>query len=142
MKRTLPTRAAAKVQAKRLREELAAEGVLITHAQALEKIAHRHGFRDWNTMHAFIKNLDPEAWGIGGRVTGKYLSQPFAATILSAEQLRPGWFHLVLKLDDAIDVVSFEGFSNLRKQIHSVVGPSGQSRERTSDGTPHLVLDP
>ncbi len=142
MKRDLPTLVQAKSQAKRLREDLAAEGARISHAQALEKIAHRHGFRDWNAFHAAIRDLPPEGWNPGGRVTGTYLSQPFAATVLSAEQLRPGWFRLALDLDEAVDVVRFESFSNLRKQIRIVVGPNGQSRERTSDGTPHIVLDP
>lgn len=142
MKRDLPTLAQAKVQAKRLRQDLAAEGAQISHAEALEKAAHRHGFRDWNAFHAAIRDLSPEGWSAGGRVTGTYLSQPFVATVLSAEQLRPGWFRLVLELDEAVDVVRFESFSNLRKQIRIVVGPNGQSKERTSDGTPHIVLDP
>lgn len=142
MKRDLPTLVKAKAQAKRLRNDLAAEGAQITHAQALEKTAHRHGFRDWNAMHAAIRDLPPQGWSAGGRVAGTYLSQPFAATVISAEPLRPGWCRLTLNLDEAVDVVRFESFSNLRKQIRIVVGPNGQSRERTSDGTPHMVLDP
>ena len=141
MTRDLPTLVEAKAQAKRLRNDLAAEGAQITHAQALEKIAHRHGFRDWNALHTVIRDLTPEGWSVGGRVTGTYLSQPFAATVLSVEQLRPGWFRLVLDLDEAVDVVRFESFSNLRKRIGVEVGPNGHSKERTSDGTPHVVLD-
>ena len=142
MTRDLPTLVDAKAQAKRLRKDLAAEGVQITHAQALEKIAHRHGFRDWNAMHAAVRDISPESWSVGRRVTGTYLSQPFEATVMSAEQIRPGWFRLALNLDKAVDVVQFDSFSNLRKQIRIVVGPNGQSRERTSDGAPHMVLDP
>jgi hypothetical protein len=74
-------------------------------------------------------------------VTGRYLSQPFAATVLAADQFRPGWFRLVLDLDAAVDVVRFDSFSNLRKRIRVEVGPEGHSKERTSDGTPHVVLD-
>ncbi|MEQ9259510.1 MAG: glyoxalase superfamily protein [Roseovarius sp.] len=70
MTRNLPTTAQAKIEAKRLRETLAAAGTLITHAQALEQIAHRHGYRDWNALHAAIANLPPAAWTPGGRVTG------------------------------------------------------------------------
>ena len=36
-------------------------------------------------------------------MTGRYLSQPFAATVLAADQFRPGWFRLVLDLDAAVD---------------------------------------
>ena len=138
---TLPTLAEAKRQAKALRETLAAEGSRISHSEALEHIARRHGYRDWNGLHAAIRDLVPEDWAIGGRVTGRYLSQPFAATVLAAEPQRPGWVRLTLELDEAVDVVRFESFSNLRKQLRVVVGPEGHSQERTSDGTPHLVLD-
>jgi hypothetical protein len=46
-----------------------------------------------------------------------------------------------LDLDHPVDVVTFDSFSNLRKRIRGTVGPDGRSKEITSDGTPHLVLD-
>ncbi|MEO1679241.1 MAG: glyoxalase superfamily protein [Pseudomonadota bacterium] len=141
MKRDLPTLADAKRLAKDLRLELAAKGSPISHAQALERIAHSHGFRDWNALHAAIKDLPPQGWSIGERLTGRYLSQPFAATVRASEQVRPGWFRLELDLDEAVDVVRFESFSNLRKRIRVVVGPEGRSHERMSDGQPHMQLD-
>lgn len=137
----LPTTAQAKARAKRLREDLAAEGTTIGHAQALERLAQQHGFRDWNALHAAIRYRPPQGWTVGGRVTGYYLSQPFLATVLSTEQLRPGWFRLVLDLDEAVDVVRFDSFSNLRKQIRVEVGPDGHSKERTSNGNPHVQLE-
>jgi len=142
MTRDLPTVAEAKNMAKALRKRLADDGVVLGHSQALERIAKDHGFKDWNGFHAAIETDQSEAWGVGARVTGRYLSQPFAATVLSSQQLRPGWFRLVLDLDEAVDVVRFESFSNLRKQIRVEVGPAGHSKERTSDGIPHLELDP
>ena len=142
MSRDLPTLAEAKNLAKALRKRLADEGFVLGHSQALERVAQDHGFRDWNAFHAAIEADQSEAWSVGARVTGRYLSQPFAAKILSSEQLRPGWFRLVLDLDEAVDVVRFESFSNLRKQIRVEVGPAGHSKERTSDGTPHVELDP
>ena len=72
---------------------------------------------------------------------GCYLSQPFEATVVAVESLRPGWFRLTLDLDEAVDVVTFDGFSNFRKRIRGVIGPAGTTRERTSDGVPHLTLD-
>lgn len=137
----LPTIAKAKREAKRIRATLTEQGEPISHAQALEKVAQRHGFRDWNAFHAEMRDRPPQGWTAGGRVTGHYLSQPFAATLLAADQLRPGWFRLVLNLEEAVDVVRFESFSNLRKQIRVEVGPDGHSKERTSDGTPHVELD-
>ena len=142
MTRDLPTFAEAKKLAKALRKRLADQGVVLGHSQALEKVAHDHGYKDWNGFHAAIEADQSEAWSVGARVTGRYLSQPIAATILSSEPVRPGWFRLVLNLDEAVDVVRFESFSNLRKQIRNEVGPAGHSKERTSDGRPHVELDP
>ncbi len=140
MTRDLPTLVHAKAEAKALRQDRATNGQQTRHAEALETVAHGYGFRDWNAFHAAIRDLPPLGWSAGGRVTGTYLSQPFVATVRSAEQVQPGWFRLVLDLDEAVDVVRFASFSNLRKHIRIVVGPKGYSKERTSDGTSHLVL--
>ena len=137
----LPTLAAAKAQAKRLRARLAADGMSIGHGEALELVAHQHGFRDWNAFHAAIGNRPPDAFVPGGRVQGRYLGQAFEATILAVELLRPGWFRLELDLDNAVDVVTFDSFSNFRKRVRGTVGPSGTSRERSSTGQPHLEID-
>jgi Glyoxalase superfamily protein len=40
-----------------------------------------------------------------------------------------------------VDVVTFDSFSNFRKRVWGVVGPLGESREKTSDGQPHLVIE-
>jgi hypothetical protein len=141
MTRHLPTITEAKQAAKQLRATFAEQGEAIGHAQALERIARAHGYRDWNAFHAALRDRPPKGWEVGGRVMGRYLSQPFAATVLAADQLRPGWFRLVLDLDAAIDVVRFDSFSNLRKRIRVEVGPEGHSKERTTDGTPHVALD-
>ncbi|WP_277601776.1 glyoxalase superfamily protein [Brachybacterium saurashtrense] len=42
----------AKSAARALRRSLAASGIDISHAQALEHVAHQLGFRDWNTATA------------------------------------------------------------------------------------------
>ncbi|MBI1416238.1 MAG: hypothetical protein GC146_03360 [Limimaricola sp.] len=137
----LPTIAGAKAQAVRLREGLAANGTTISHAQALELVAHQLGYRDWNSLHAAIGNRPPEGFTPGGRVQGHYLSQPFAATVRAVEMVRPGWFRLELDLDEAVDVVTFDSFSNFRKRVTGTVGPYGASRERTSDGRPQLEIE-
>ena len=137
----LPTTAQAKDQAKRLRAQLREGGTTISHGQALERVAHQYGMRDWNTLYASISNRPPREWAIGDTVTGCYLSQTFTAEIIAVEQTQPNWFRLVLNLEQAVDVVTFDSFSNFRKRISAVVGPEGRSRERTSNGQPHLVLD-
>lgn len=50
-----------KTMAKRLRADLAERGTEITHSQALETVAHLHGYRDWNTMAARARSHEDEA---------------------------------------------------------------------------------
>lgn len=48
----LPTPDRAKAMARALRADLAADGHAVTHARALELVAHAHGLRDWNALAA------------------------------------------------------------------------------------------
>lgn len=141
MNTQLPSATHAKGQAQRLRAQMAEDGAPIGHAKSLELVAHQHGFRDWNAMFAAIGNRPPKGWAIGDKVSGTYLSQPFAAHVVSVSVIRPGWFGLELHLEQAVDVVTSDGFSNFRSRIRGVVGPKGHSVERTSDGQPHLKVD-
>lgn len=137
----LPSAAQAKDQARRLRRKMADDGETIGHAASLETVAHQHGFRDWNTMIAAIGNGPPMGWAIGDTVSGTYLSHPFVGNVVNCSQVKPGWFRLELHLDEAVDVVQSDSFSNLRRRIHGVVGPKGHSAEHTSDGRAHLQID-
>ncbi|MBO6550847.1 MAG: hypothetical protein JJ964_14650 [Rhizobiales bacterium] len=141
MSTQLPSVTQAKDQAKRLRTKMLEDGSKIGHAQSLELVAHRHGFRDWNSMRATIGNGSPKGWAVGDRVTGTYLSQTFSAHVISVSNIKPEWFKLVLQLEQAVDVVTSNSFSNYRQRIHGVVGPKGYSVERTSNGEPHLQID-
>ncbi|NOR30352.1 MAG: hypothetical protein GQ539_04535, partial [Sulfitobacter sp.] len=53
-----------------------------------------------------------------------------------------GMWSLTLRFDEAVDVVTSPLFSNLRRQVNAVVAANGISPRRTSDGQPHLALDP
>ncbi|MEO8530194.1 MAG: glyoxalase superfamily protein [Deltaproteobacteria bacterium] len=137
----LPSLTAAKQMAKALRSDLAAKGREIIHSAALELVAKSYGFADWNAFHAALGNGAPPDWQVGQRVTGAYLSQAFSGRIVSAVRLEPGWAAVELDLDEAVDVVTFDSFSNFRKRIRGVVGPDGFSREKTSNGAPQIRLD-
>ena len=141
MTTSLPSAFQAKDQAKRLRAKMVDAGAPIGHAKSLELIAHQYGFRDWNTMIAAVGNGPPQDWVPGNVVSGTYLSHPFKARVVSVEGVKPGWFKLALHLEEAIDVVTSDGFSNRRTRIRGIVGPKGHSTERTSDGQPHLQVD-
>ena len=61
-------------------------------------------------------------------------------TVLAVEDRGSGWVTLQVELDEAVDVVVFDGFSNFRKRVRAEVGPKGHSEARLSDGTPHLQI--
>jgi hypothetical protein len=158
MDTTLPPRATLKAQAKRLRADLATKGQALTHAQALEAIAHQWGARDWNTLHAAAPETTVETTvetsgetsGETGspkahyaplqRVTGRYLGHPFTGHVKAAQSAHGGFWRLTLVFDKAVDVVTSKHFSALRKQVNTTVGPEGHSAEKTSDGQPHMVI--
>lgn len=127
---------ALKSEAKTLRQT----GADMSHAQALETVARRHGARDWNTLHA--QSAKPVRLAPGMRVRGTYLGQPFTGVTKAvelwgqpAEKLR-----VTLHFDEPVDVVRFESFSSFRQRVTAIVGPEGTSVAHTSDGTPHLQL--
>jgi len=137
----LPSLDALKTQAKALRKSLESQGRAISHAQALELIAHRHGTRDWNTLHAQIGNRPAIPFAIGQRVKGRYLNQPFVGTVVALNTLGDGqYFRLKLDFDTPVDVITFDSMSNFRSRVNVTVNHTGRTAEKTSDGQPHLVL--
>ncbi len=131
----------AKRQAKLLRSKLAADGTDISHSKSLELVARQHGFRDWNTLFAHLGNRPAPAWQIGDRVCGLYLSQRFEAEIIAVKKISDGWFRLTFQFDQPVDVITFESMSNYRSRTTQVIGPDGTTREKTSNGRPHMILE-
>jgi len=137
----LPSRDAIKAQAKRLRKALKAEGNFITHSETLEMLAHQHGFRDWNGLHAAIGNRPIEPFILGSKVSGHYLGQPISGEIISLTRMNEGArYRISLDLDEAVDVVTFDSFSAFRKRINATVGRTGASAAKTSNGKPQLFI--
>lgn len=139
---TPQTRAEAKALAKALRQAMAAQGKPLTHAQALEQIAHQNGARDWNTLHARLSPAPappPRGLALHDAVEGHYLGQPFTGRITALAKSGPHT-SLSIQLDKAIDSVRFESFSNLRRQIRGLVDENGRSPAQTSEGSPHLLV--
>ncbi len=136
----IPTRDALKAQAKRLRSDLAERGQALSHAQALEAIAHQWGARDWNTLSASAADVHP-GWAPGQRLSGRYLGHAFQGEVKAARQQANGYWALTLRFDTAIDVVASQHFSSFRRQVSATVNAKGVSPQKTSDGQPHMVLD-
>ncbi|QKV17351.1 glyoxalase superfamily protein [Oricola thermophila] len=137
------TRDEAKQRAKALRQDLFARGVKITYSQALERVAAELGFRDWNTAVARLSNDPDFRIAVGDTVSGTYLKQPFTARVLAVREMSGGsHFEVTLDLEEAVDVVTFDGFSNFRRRVSGTVDDRGISPARTGDGEPQLVIQP
>ena len=138
----LPSIDALKEQAKRLRRDLAADGAVIGHSRSLELLAHQHGYKDWNTLHAAVGNQPPASPVVPGqRVRGHYLGQPFEGKVKALESFsRTDRFRIALHFDEPVDVVTFDSFSAYRQRVSCVIGPDGVTVEKTSNGEPQLRL--
>lgn len=140
MNGVIPSLDALKSQAKELRKSLTWEGRDVSHGQALELVAKSHGFRDWNTLHAAVGNAPRPPVQIGQIVEGRYLGQEFTGEVLGVQVLSEGRYRVTFDFAEAVDVVTFDSFSNFRKRVSKVLDSSGRSYDRTSDGQPHIVL--
>ncbi len=139
MTNCIPSRDVLKAQARRLRADLATNGTSISHAEALETLAHQWGMRDWNTL-SVKAGIDPAGWYPAQKVKGQYLNHAFTGLIKAARQSASGYWSLTIRFDTPVDVVASEHFSNLRQQVDTTVNADGLSPQKTSDGRPHMVL--
>ncbi len=137
----IPSRDVLKAQAKRLRADMKTNGTEMTHATALETVAHQWGMRDWNTLVAKASKNDIH-WYPGQRTAGRYLGHPFTGVIKAARLASSGFWSLTVRLDEAIDVVESDQFTSFRQQINTTINPDGRSAQKTSNGQPHMVIAP
>ncbi|MGJ8618521.1 MAG: glyoxalase superfamily protein, partial [Sulfitobacter sp.] len=118
MTNSIPSRDVLKLQAKRLRGDMAARGQNMSHAEALETVAHQWGARDWNTIAAQARNDQP-GWTPGQTVSGRYLGHPFTGQVKAARMASSGFWSLTLRFDQPIDVVTSDLFSSYRRQVNT-----------------------
>lgn len=138
----LPSIEDLKAQARRLRATLAADGTQVAHSRALELLAHQHGYKDWNTLHAASGNRPrPSPVSVGDRVGGRYLGQPFKGEVIGVQALAaPERWRVTLQFDAPVDVVTFASFSAYRRRVTATIDRGGRTAEKTSDGRPHMEL--
>jgi hypothetical protein len=128
-----------KSEARALREARATAGTPISHGEALEETARRHGYRDWNTASAMLPERAPPPLQVGGRVEGTYLKQNFTGTVFGVQLMADmQHYKVTVKFDRPVDVVTSELFSAFRQRVTAVVDAYGVSGARTSDGEPHM----
>ena len=124
-----------------LRASLAERGERISHSQALERIAVREGYRDWNTLSAVARGQPkPLMLKIDQAVEGRYLGHAFKGKIVGAHIFGDNHTRVSIHLDEAIDVVRFSSFSSWRKRITGTLDRNGVSVEKCSENIPHLVV--
>ena len=141
MSLNIKTRAQAKAHARELRAEAAQRGESLSHARALEAVAHKLGYRDWNTASARLSNQADVPIQVGERVSGRYLKQPFEGRVHGVRELAGGMgYEITLHFDEPVDVVEFDSFSGLRQRVSAMISEEGISWDKTSDGVPHLIV--
>ncbi len=130
-----------KAEARALRDERAATGTALGHGQALEEIARRHGYRDWNTASAAVPHRVATPVQVGQRVKGSYLGMPFAGLVLGVHLLSDmRHYEVTVKFDKPVNVSRFDSMIIPRQRVRATVTLDGVSPARTSDGEPHMRL--
>ena len=141
MSQSITTRAHAKARARELRADAAARGQSLSHSKALEAVAHKLGYRDWNTASARLSNQPDIPLQVGERVSGRYLKQAYEGRVHGVRELAGGMgYEVVLHFDVPVDVVEFDSFSGLRQRVRAMISEDGVSWDKTSDGVPHLTV--
>lgn len=79
---------------------------------------------------------------LGDRVQGVFMGQRFQGHLVGIVPLAASQnYHIGIQLNQAIDVVTFESFSNFRRRLNCVVDKDGISTAKTSDDRPHMKLE-
>ncbi len=134
-----PSAASLKSEAKLLREERAIAGTPLSQGAALEEVARRHGYRDWNTAVAALPERFVTPVQVGQRVKGTYMGKPFIGLVIGM-QLTPPHFQVTVKFDQPVNVSKFESMVHNRQRVSTTVDVRGVSLSHTSDGEPHMRL--
>lgn len=139
-----------KQQAKRLRQALGDEGIVISHARALELVARQFGARDWNTLAATASpkpvagekaDIKTAPFSVGSDVGGTFNGNPVNGRIIGVEEtIKPDLWRVTVAFDPPVDVVTSPLFSALRKRLTTIVGADGRSRRLTGTETGVMVL--
>jgi hypothetical protein len=135
-----PSIATLKAEARALREETVGSPRPMTHSAALEEVAHRHGYRDWNTARAALPERIPLPVQMGQRVKGTYLSQPFVGIVIGMNIL-PDMQHyeITVRFTHPVNVSRSELMGPMyRRRVRATVDVHGVTAARTSDGEPHM----
>ena len=131
----------AKARAREIRAAMSADGRAISHSAALERVAREQDCESWNVLSARLSNRPVIPLQVGDRVCGRYLGQAFDGTVLSVRSMSEARaMEITLELDEPVDVVTFDSFSNFRRRVSATISPGGTSFTKTGDGVPQLTV--
>jgi hypothetical protein len=137
-----PSASTLKAEAKVLRDERARAGQPLSHGAALEEVAHRHGYRDWNTASASLPERIAVPLQVGHRAKGTYLSQPFTGLVIGMNLL-PDMRHyqVTVKFDQPVNVSKSALMGPVyRQRVTATIDIHGVTAAHTSDGEPHMRI--
>lgn len=131
-----------KAEAKALRDERSRAGEPLSHSAALEEIARRHGFRDWNTARAAVPERVMVPFQVGMRVKGLYLEQPFKGLVIGVQMSGDmQTFTLTVRFDDPVNVTPDFMFEAVRQRVTSTVDTRGISLALRGNGKPQMQVE-
>jgi len=137
-----PSAQTLKAEARALREERNRIGQDLSHSAALEEIARRHGFRDWNTARASLPERVMVPFQVGMRVKGFYLEQPFAGLVIGVQMSGDMQsFTVTVKFDEPVNVTPDFMFAALRHRVTSTVDARGTSLALRGNGKPQMQIE-
>lgn len=134
-----PSAASLKSEARLLRQDRATAGAPITQGAALEEVARKHGYRDWNTAVAALPERFVTPVQVGQRVTGTYMGKPFIGLVIGM-QLTPPHFQVTVKFDHPVNVSKFASMVHNRQRVTTTIDVRGVSLSHTSDREPHMRI--
>lgn len=129
-----------KAAAKALRAQTP-DHVALSHCKALDIIARRFGFANWQTARARARTIGSITdMRIGARVSGRYLGIAFTGELRQLTKLGKDAFQVSIQCQKPIDVIRFQSFSSLRRRINATIDRHGVSFAVLSSGEPQLIL--
>lgn len=136
-----PTASSLKSEAKELRDSLARAGQSLSHSAALEQIAQKHGFRDWNTARAALPERTLAPFQVGQRVSGLYLEQKFAGQIIGVQMSgNMQSFTVTILFDEPVNVTPTFMFAVMRHRVTATVDEHGFSISQRGNGQPQMQI--
>lgn len=136
-----PSAQTLKSEARALREELKHIGQDVPHSAALEQIARRHGFRDWNTARAALPDRVAIPFQVGMRVKGFYLEQPFRGLLVGVQLSGDMQYHTVtVMFDEPVNVTPTFMFAAYRQRVTATIDSRGVSPALRGNGSPQMRL--